>query len=145
MNKAVQVLNRFSVLLFSAIFLLVYAYLPISVNLEIEGMGQLHKQTFFYYLFGTFLGINIIMRVALHLGLRGVEDDTSAWIRSIIFVINFFLTTLVGFIGVLNNSTHISPGNYAYLNYLGPVFLVIWAIGLIFLLISKKNQAPQPQ
>ena len=138
MIKAIKVLNRISVLLFAAIFLLVYAYLPIAVDLGVEGIKPVHKQSFFYYYFGAFIGVNIILRVATGSTIRNLNEEIGSWIRSIIFILNFYLTTIIGFIGVLNNSTHISPQSYAYLNYLGPVFLLIWLIGLIFLLVKNK-------
>ncbi|MEQ6168647.1 MULTISPECIES: hypothetical protein [unclassified Ekhidna] len=138
MIKAIKVLNRISVLLFSAIFLLVYAYLPIAVDLGIEEVGQLHKQNFFYYFFGAFMIINILLRVTTNLGTKNLKEEISSWIRSIVFIVNFYLTTMVGFIGVLNNTNHINPESYAYLSYLGPTLLVIWVIGLIFLLLKNK-------
>jgi len=138
MTNAIKVLNRFSILLFSAIFLLVYAYLPISVDLEIDGIKQLHKQHFFYYFFGAFMVLNITLRVATNFGTKNLSEGLSAWARSIVFILNFYFTTIIGFIGVLNNSNHIDPGDYAYLTYLGPVLLFIWLIGLIFLVIKKK-------
>ncbi|WP_420578426.1 hypothetical protein [Ekhidna sp.] len=140
MTKAIKVLNRFSILLFSAIFLLVYAYLPISVDMEIEGVKQLHKQHFFYYFFGAFMVLNIALKVATSYGTKNMNEELSAWSRSIVFILNFYFTTIVGFIGVLNNSTHINPGDYAYLTYLGPALLLIWVIGLIFLFIRKSKQ-----
>lgn len=138
MIKSIKVLNAISVFLFSAIFLLVYAYLPISVNMEIEGVSNMHKQTFFYYAFGVFLIANIVLRIAINLGTKNVGEEMGAWIRSLIFIVNFYLTTIIGFIGVLNNTTSVSPSSYAYLNYLGPSFLIIWILGLIFLLIKNK-------
>ena len=138
MIKAIKVLNVISVLLFAAVLLLVYAYLPIQVDLNIEDIRTLHKQTFFYYAFGGFIVINIVLRLIANLGTKGLNDITSSWIKTIIFIVNFYLTTMVGFIGVMNNSTHISPNSYAYLTYLGPTFLVIWLVGLVFLFIRNK-------
>lgn len=138
MIKAIKVLNRISVLLFSAIFLLVYAYLPIAVDLGVEGLGQLHKQNFFYYFFGAFMVINILLRVTTNMETKNLKEELLSWIRSIVFIVNFYLTTLVGFIGVLNNTNHINPESFAYLSYLGPTLLVIWVIGLIFLLVKNK-------
>lgn len=137
MIKAVRVLNSISILLFSVILLLVYAYLPIMVDINVEGMKDLHKQTFFYYMFGSFVVINIVLRVAGG-SRKNMSEDLNAWIRAIIFIINFYLTTLVGFIGVINNTNHINPSSYAYLNYLGPIFLVVWIFGVIFFYSKKK-------
>ncbi|MEQ9467950.1 MAG: hypothetical protein RLN88_11100 [Ekhidna sp.] len=138
MTQAIKVLNYISYFLFTAIFLLVYAYLPFSVDLEIEGVSNLHKQIFFYYAFGVFLISNIVLRIAINLGTRNFGEELGSWVRSLIFIVNFYLTTLIGFIGVLNNTTSVSPSSYAYLNYMGPVLLIIWIFGLIFLIIKNK-------
>lgn len=138
MIKAIKVFNSISVLLFSVILLLVYAYLPIMVDLNIEGVKDVHKQTFFYYAFGSFVIVNLILRVGLTLGSRSLSENLGAWIRSILFIVNFYLASIVGFIGVLNNTGHINPSSYGYLNYLGPIFLVVWVSGLIFFIFKKK-------
>lgn len=138
MNKAVKVLNLFSTLLFGAILLLVYAFLPISVDLNLQEMGVMHKQDFFFNAIVIFLALNIILRLILTVGLRNIRPDIHAWASAFIFIVNFYLTLLIGFIGVWNNSTHISPSSYAYLNFMGPALLIIWAVGLIFLFLKKS-------
>ncbi|WP_436516470.1 hypothetical protein [Ekhidna sp. To15] len=138
MIKAIKVFNSISVLLFSVILLLVYAYLPIMVDMNIEGVKDLHKQTFFFYAFGSFIVINIIIRMGATLGSRNLKEDLAAWIRAILFIVNFYLASMVGFIGVINNTGHINPSSFAYLNFLGPLFLLIWVIGLIFFISKKK-------
>ncbi|WP_421765370.1 hypothetical protein [Ekhidna sp.] len=138
MIKAIKVFNSISVLLFSVILLLVYAYLPIMVDMNIAGVKDLHKQTFFFYAFGSFVVINILIRIGASLGSRNLSEDLAAWVRAILFIVNFYLASMVGFIGVINNTGHINPSSFGYLNYLGPVFLIIWVIGLIFFIIKKK-------
>ena len=138
MIKAIKVFNSISVLLFSVILLLVYAYLPIMVDMNVEGVKDVHKQTFFYYAFGTFVLVNIIIRIGASLGSRNLEENLAAWIRAILFIVNFYLASMVGFIGVMNNTGHINPSSYAYLNFLGPLFLIIWVGGLIFFIVKKK-------
>ncbi len=138
MIKAIKVFNSVSVLLFSVILLLVYAYLPIMVDMNLEGLKDIHKQTFFYYAFGSFVIVNVIIRIGVSLGSRNLSEDLAAWIRAILFIVNFYLASMIGFIGVINNTGHINPSSFGYLNYLGPIFLIIWVIGLIFFLIKKK-------
>lgn len=138
MIKAVKVLNITSTGLFTIILVLIYAYLPISVDLNIDGVGNIHKQRFFYYAASAFVVVNILLRVILNLGFKSASENLFAWLMSLIFIMNLYLTFIVGFVGVWNNSTHISPGNYSYLNYLGPFFIIIWVGGLIFLVVKKK-------
>ena len=138
MINAIKVLNTFSVLLFAVVLLLVYSYLPIQVDLNIDGVSSIHKQTLFYQLFGGFIVLNLLLRVTINVGFRQITGLLKAWITILIFIVNFYLALIVGFIGVWNNATHISPEGYNYLNYLGPVFVVIWVGGLIFLVFKKS-------
>ncbi len=138
MIKAVKFLNLISVFLFIIVLVLIYAYLPISVDLNIDGIENIHKHRFFYYSGAAFLITNILLRVILNLGFKSVSENVLAWMTSLIFIMNVYLTFLIGFVGVLNNSTHISPSNYAYLNFLGPFFILIWVGGLIFLVVKRR-------
>ena len=138
MIKAVKVLNLFSTLLFAAVLLLVYAYLPVSVSLNVEGLKTVHKQDFFYQALIGFLAVNILMRLLIFNGLKRLPSLVLSWTSSLIFVVNFYFTLLIGFIGVWNNATSISPSSYSYLNVIGPVLIAIWLLGLIFLAFKKK-------
>lgn len=137
MIKAIKVLNVFSILLFAAILLLVYAYLPISVDLNVKGISGIHKQTLFYQILGAFVVINVLLRLIINLGFRSLMPIRRAWVTGLIFIVNFYFVLLVGFVGVWNNSTHIAPEGYAYLNFIGPILLIVWVLGLIFLAFRK--------
>jgi len=138
MIKVVNVLNTFSAILFAIVLLTVYAYLPISIDLNIEGMSNMHKQDFFYNSIGIFVGINVLMRLVINIGFKHLANVLQAWFRLFIFIINVYFTLMIGFIGVWNNATSITPSTYSYLNYIGPFLLVVWIIGLIFLVIKKR-------
>lgn len=139
MEKAVSVLNRISTVLFVIILLLVYAYLPIQVELNVEGLDTVHKQRFFYYALFAFIIVNLLLRVILTFGFRSSKVDIAAWLRGLIFVLNFYMTLIMGFIGVLNNATHVSPSSYAYLNFLGPILLVGWVVGLVVVIVKQRS------
>lgn len=139
MFKAIKVLNLFSTLLFAGILLLVYAFLPISVDLHIDGFGALHKQQFFYYAIAIFVVINLVLRLIFHFGTRGLSEQVNEWFTLLIFIVNVYLTLLIGFVGVINNETHISASSYAYLNYLGPIAIFGWVIGLFFNLFASRK------
>lgn len=138
MIKAVKVLNAGSTFLFVAILLLIYAYLPISVDLNVSRVSNIHKQHFFYYTVSAFLGMNVLLRIILRFGFPTIGQELLGWMTALIFILNVYLTFLVGFIGVWNNATHIGPSNYSYLNLLGPLLLLIWVGGLIFLVVKNK-------
>ena len=137
MIKSIKVLNLFSTLLFGIILLLVYAYLPISVDVNIEGVSTVHKQTFFYVALSSFLVINVLLRLITRFGFTKFNETLKGWVSLVVLVVNVYLTLLVGFIGVWNNATSISPDGYGYLNYIGPFLLVCWIIGLIFLVFKN--------
>lgn len=137
MIKAVKVLNLFSSLLFGGVLLLIYAYLPISVDLNIDLIGSIHKQHFFTYGLAGFVVINAGVRLVVRFGLSSLKEAQIAWASLLIFVVNVYLTVLIGFVGVWNNTTHISPESYAYLNFIGPILFLGWSVGLIFLLLKR--------
>lgn len=128
-------------LLFAGIFLLVYAYLPIQVNLNVEGLASLHKQDFFYKVLLGVVVINVLLRVLIHVGLRGINDRLFVWISSFIFIFNLYVTLLIGFIGVANNPLHFTANSYSYLTYLGPLMLIAWMVGLVYQLIVIKTSS----
>lgn len=138
MIKAVKVLNLFSTILFAVVLLTIYAYLPISVDLNIDGVTAVHKQSFFYQALIAFISVNIILRLIFNFGFKKNGGLLSSWLSSLILIINVYLTLLIGFIGVWNNATHIAPSGYSYLNFIGPILLIIWIGGLIFLVIKKQ-------
>ena len=140
MLKAVNLLKVFSIVLFLVILSLVYAYLPIMVKLRpLESGFLLHKETFFYYAVAIFVIVNVTMLGFQKLFEQRISGVTTrAWVRGFTFVINLYFTFLLGFIGVINNTAHLNPSGFAYLNYLGPVLVFSWLIGLIYL-VSKKH------
>ena len=137
MIKSIKVLNLFSTLLFAIVLLLIYAYLPISVDVNIEGVEAIHKQTFFYAALSGFVVINVLLRMITRLGLTKLNETLKGWVSLVVLVVNVYLTLLIGFIGVWNNATSISPNGYSYLNYIGPFLLIAWIAGLIFLVFRN--------
>lgn len=142
MVKAVRLLIIFSFLFFLGILLLVYAFLPIMVRLDFEGIVQLHKEQFFYYTFSGFMAANLLALAVRRLSARFLkQEEVLAWANSFAFVFNVSVTLLIGFIGVLNNPAHIKPTSYSYLNYLSPILIFVWFVGLIFLFIRNRKTA----
>ncbi|MFK7953653.1 MAG: hypothetical protein AB8B73_12465 [Ekhidna sp.] len=139
MLKAVKVLNRISVILFVIVLLTSYAYMPISVHMSIEEIGDLHKQTFFYYAVGSFLVINILVKIILHFGIKKLEEDLQAWITSLIFIFNIYQIFIIIYLAVWNNQGHIDPAYFSAFTLIGPVLLVVWIFGIFFI----KNKSPR--
>jgi hypothetical protein len=139
MIKAVKVLNRISTILFVIVLLTTYAYLPISVNINIEEIGDLHKQSFFYYGVVAFISVNLLIRVILHFGIKTLSENFQAWITSLICIFNMYLSFLIVYIGVWNNQGHINPSIFSTFTLFGPILMIIWIFGVIFLFVKKSR------
>lgn len=143
MLRVVSFLKFLSILLFLIILLLVYAYLPVMVDIQPdENAIQLQREDFFYFAVGIFVVFNIAILGFQKLVEPLIENmDLKAWLRGIGFVVNVYLTLIIGFIGVMNNSAHLDAAGFNYLNYLGPFLIFSWFIGLIYLFINRGKTA----
>lgn len=139
MLKAAKVLNRISVFLFVIVLLTCYAYMPISVHMIIEEIGDLHKQTFFYYAVSSFLILNILVRIIIHFGIKNLAEDLQSWITSLIFICNIYLIFQIIYLAVWNNQGHIDPAYFSGFTLIGPILLIVWIFGLIYIIKYSKK------
>ena len=143
MLKAVNFVRLLSIVIFLGTLSIVYAYLDPVVSFSLEtDMPTMHRTYFFYLSSLIFLVINIfslaldqnfISKIAKRFGLL-----TAGWVAALPVVVNFYICFLMGFVAVLNNESSLQLSNYAYLNYLGPILLMIW-MGLFIYFISTKK------
>lgn len=140
MLKVVNFVKLLSIILFLGILLLVYAYLPIMVQLDPEQtISPIQKESFFYAFVAAFVVVNLVFIGFQRLFEKQVDSIAlKAWVRGLAFVVNLYFTFIVGFIGVINNQQHVSAEGFAYLNYLGPFLLVVWLIGLVYMVLAKR-------
>ena len=139
MLKVVNLVKVFSVFIFLGTLSLVYAYMPIMVKLDEEGMAELHKENFFYGSVGAFIVINVLILIIQNIiNKKAIDEFLKAWIGGFTFVFNFYLALIIGFLGVLNNPAHIPASNYYYLNWIGPFLIFVWLGVLIFLVLKRK-------
>jgi hypothetical protein len=144
MIRVVGLIRVLSVVLFLIVLGLVYAYLPVMVRVLPQDATLLfHREYVFYSAVGLFFLINLfvfmLIKMVNPLLLSRKGEEMTAWFNSIGFVINVYVATLFGFIGVLNNPLHISASSYGYLNYMGPILLMIWIVGIIYFSVKKKS------
>lgn len=144
MTKAVNLLRVLSIIFFLVAFVLIYAFMPIMVELGSEEMSlNMHRENFFYYGLATFLGINILVAVLLRMleaWFASIGNElVETWVLGLHVVINVYLTLIVGYIGVLNNTATMLASTYAYLNFIGPTLIFLWIFGLIYLVVKKKE------
>jgi hypothetical protein len=143
MEKAVNVLKVISSLVFLATLLFVYSLLPIMVKLNpADAAWSVHKEYFFYGSIIFFIVLNIFL-IAMERMISPLinMEEIRAWIKGLAFVLNFYLACLIGSIGVFNNQSNFLPGSYAYLNFVGPILLLAWVGGLIFIRFNSTKTA----
>ncbi|MFT6867910.1 MAG: hypothetical protein ACJA08_002757 [Cyclobacteriaceae bacterium] len=141
MVKAINVLKVISAFVFLVTLLFVYSFLPVMVTLNPEDASwAAHKGHFFYGILAGFILLNIFLLI-LERMLNGLiqNEEIRAWIKGLAFVLNLYLSFIVGYVGVMNNSVHFQNGSYGYLNYLGPIIIFGWISGLIFLATKKHK------
>lgn len=139
MLRVINLVKVLSAFIFLGTLSLVYAYMPIMVKLDEEGSAQVHKENFFYFSTAVFISVNLVVLVIQKiLNQRPFTEMLKVWMGGFTFVINLYLAFIIGFMGVINNAAHIPASNYFYLNWLGPILLLAWLSGLIFLVVKKK-------
>lgn len=134
--KVVRLVTYF---LFLTILLLVYAYVPLTLDVQMDGIGRVGRSFFFYSALGVFL----VLHFALYF-LRVQIDrmGVGLWVRFAIHalpsVLFFSLTLLIGYVGILNNAQDIEPARYFYLNYLSAGLPLIWLAGFLFVVAKGR-------
>ena len=138
MLKSVNLLKGLSILIFLGTLVLVYAYAPVMIKLEISSGLELHRESFFYFSMAFVLVVNLAL-----LGFERMfeprihSEPLKAWVRGLTFVINFYFALIIAFVGVINNPQHLSVAGFSYLNYIGPVLIATWILGLAYLIYKK--------
>jgi len=141
MLRVLNFVKAISAFIFLGILLLVYAYLPVMVDISPdESLAKVHKEDFFYYSIVVFLVINLFLFVIQKMIEPLIKsEEVKAWLRGFTFVINFYLTCLIGFVGVINNQGSVSTSGYMYLNFIGPILIIAWIVGLFVVIRSKPK------
>lgn len=144
MIKMVNLIRVLSIILYLLVLGLVYAYLPVMVKLiPVDQTMLIHREYFFYYAVGVFFVVNGfswgLIKILNPLILIKRGELATAWFNLIAVVLNLYLVFILGFIGVLNNPQHVSSVGFSYLNYMGPVLLIIWMVGFFYVSVSKKS------
>jgi hypothetical protein len=147
-----------SVLFF--IFLLLYFYsgLSDSVGLDIDEDGTLshiiEKGTFFYSMVAGFLILNAVVlftpksiETKANKRLHRIfpigdpyRDYILAWFYSFGGMMNLNLALMAFFVYSINFQEVITTNQFTFFFYLLPALLVVWGVGLIFILIGKFKQ-----
>ena len=154
MIKITKLLYTLSILIFLAILLYVYAFLPNYIDVFFDASGEasisMHRTDFFYTALGLFVLTNgsIILYRKMNRGYLNInktefEDMSFAevvyhWLMGLSFVFNVIYIFSIMFVGMYHNSEHFDITNYATLVYIGPILLAGWIFWFIYLQFSRK-------
>tara|TARA_S200000501_G_scaffold102378_1_gene95903 strand:+ start:1609 stop:2049 length:441 start_codon:yes stop_codon:yes gene_type:complete len=143
MLKAVNFVRLLSIIIFLGTLSVVYAYLDPVVIFSLKAdMPTMHRTYFFYLGSLLFLVINILLwlliKIIAPLIVQKFGLLLAGWFAALPVVVNFYICFLIGFLGVLNNTSSLELSNYVYLNFLGPILLLIWMALAIYFMSTKK-------
>ena len=144
MIKIVGIIRALSIVLFLITLGLVYAYLPVTVKVLPNQVDlMLHTSSVFYYAVAFFVVINLftwrLVRLTNPLLLLKRVDVVTAWFNALVPILNVYFSMIIAYMGVLNNPLSVSAQGFAYLNYIGPVLLLIWLVMFFYLSVNKKS------
>ncbi|MDN3688430.1 DNA topoisomerase IV [Cyclobacterium jeungdonense] len=142
------------------LFLLLYAYagLPEFATYASSESGmpkkQVSKEVFFYSAIALFLVYNVLlivpaklMEMKLNASLNRLfpvgdvyRDKMLAWMYSFIAVLNLATAVLVFYIYSISNQNGIGSSEYNFFFYLAPVLMLVWVLGLFYLISGKIKQ-----
>jgi len=147
-----------SILFFIFFLLYFYSALAETVGLSINETGAIaklvEKGTFFYGMIIAFLFLNAVtlftpksLETKSNKKLHQIfpigdpfRDYLLAWFYSFGGLINLSLSLLVFFVYSINNQEVIEARQFSFFFYLMPALLVLWAVGLVVLLMGKFKQ-----
>lgn len=139
MLNAIKVVRIITAFFFLVILSFSYAYLPLTLDINVELMGRVGRGHYFYTILGLFMVINLSSYfLRYYVGKIQAAPNQQLVIHSLAPVLYFSLTLLVGFVTVINNAQDIDPGSYNYLNYLSGGLVIGWILTFLFVSIRKK-------
>lgn len=147
-----------TVFLFVVGFLYIYASLPEKVTYELSGDGgtgkQLGRDTFFFVAMATFVLLNLMIVVPAKMAesnfslrvrriLRAGDpfrDQILSWVYSFAAIFNVNLIILNLYVSRINAFVRNDSSWFDFIYYLGPLLLLLWIVGLFFLLGKRIKQ-----
>lgn len=157
-TRFAKVFYFLSVGLFLFVFLYVYAASPEYVSYQVSEAGmpvkQISKDGFFYITVMVFLVFNVLMilpgkliELQYSLSLKRLfpkgdihRDKMLAWIYSFTGILNVSAAIVVFYIHSISNQNEIASSEFSFFFYLVPVLLLIWIVGLFYILSNKMKQ-----
>ena len=138
MIQAIKVVRLILTFFFFGVLLFTYAYFPLTIDVNIDGMGRIDRDYFFYATVGLYLVINLITYFFRYYSDRNeMPEKRRFWIHALAPVLYFSMSVLIGYLTVVNNSNDLDASDFNYLNYLSVFLVGGWVLSFLFVLIKK--------
>lgn len=138
MFNAVKVVRLITTIVFLIVLLTGYAYLPLTLDINIEGFGRVGRDIFFYSAVGLYVLLNLITYFLRFYADRvGMTQYRRLHIHALAPVLYFSMTLLVGYLTVVNNAQDIDPQTFNYLNYLSFGLIILWFFSFLFVSFKR--------
>lgn len=138
-------------LIFFAVLMASYAFLPERVTYEAASGTTVDREVLFYVALALFVVVNLaalILRRMLealptsstvYARNESFKERLVAWFGGLMSAINVCLITLVGYVSLANNQEDFALGDFNFLVYIGPVLLLLCIFWLFSVLSSRRN------
>ncbi len=136
MFNVVKVARLITTLIFLGVLLLAYAYLPLTLDINIEGFDRVGRDFFFYLAIGLYILFNLITYFLRFYADRiGMSTYRRLHIHALAPVLYFSMTVLIGYITVVNKFQ--DPSIYNYLNYVSIILIAAWFFSFLFVSVRR--------
>ncbi len=118
----------FSLLATVAIFLYVYASLPLEVTLqEGEQPKTISREVLFYTVLGIIGLVNVLVFLVAKF-FTEEQKDFKTWFYGFVTAVNLFMVTVINFLGVYNSGERFDYSNLGVLIYGSIGLIALWSI-----------------
>ena len=138
MLKVIKVVRILTTFLFLIILSFSYAFLPLTIDINIEEIGRISKDLYFYSSVTLLLLIQLITYfLRYYMDRENVAFNLKVAIHSLTPILFFSIILLLGFITFYNNQESFPSGSYNYLYYLSGGLVLVWVVGFIYTIINR--------
>ena len=137
MTRIIKVFTTFSIVIFVAVLLLVYAFMPNPTGILFNENGEIiyavSRNVFFYTFLGIFFTVQLIFYLfrtyvlIIWLNKKGKHNLTN-WFRVMFLLVNLFFILFVSFLGFANNAVDYTYSSIAILAIVGPLLMFVWLL-----------------
>jgi hypothetical protein len=134
----------FSLLATVAIFLYVYASLPLEVIVQ-EGDKPviMSREALFYSVLGAIALINVLVFIVAKL-FTEEQNDFKSWFYGFVAALNLFFVTVINLLGVFNSGERFDYSGLGILIYGSIGLIILWSVSWPVYSISRKFLSKQP-